>query len=501
MPFSLRELLSQPFGPLPETCLDMDFLKRRHLTLALSSVRMFLPGREGTGLNETEFVDSFADNVQFMGRLVIEDLRWLSTRGYEQLQRELRERDVDTNNVHSGLTLKNIYGHRPGEGSRVTIWLLCHKNMTATFLTSNLHSTSLLLKSTSEKSYKITSFDAHTYKRSHRYLERYRLLAMVDEFVKATETSVADCTIDWLIQCIRQRHDVDSSERRILYDSEDSEIEIEIEWDDEGSRGKLRRPRRARHLSKAEARSVLAKDAKWLLAEQLGRRADKRTLSVHALCRFCSEIARMKQWNGKRRPRVDNEVSAMALFGFDINLNKYYRKGKTKVQWQKELKRAVKYEIEKKRKEESLSISAISEPGQTLPETLPVYHYDDDMSQASTSAASDAEDAWKSDLRHSIGRSIPPWLATPPTLPPPGTFTWNCNCGNHIDILEWCKDSKARRTHGTTLQDSDVLFSRLLRAISDHYEEHLEKIGILEKLKELNTRRARTDDWIKAESH
>ncbi|SJL05616.1 uncharacterized protein ARMOST_08967 [Armillaria ostoyae] len=499
MPLSLRELLSQPFGPLPETSLDIDFLNRRHLTLSLRSVRMFLPGREGTGLNETEFVDSFADNVQLMGRLIIEDLHWLSTRGYEQLQRELRDRDVDTNNLqYSGLTLSAIYGHRPGEGSRVTIWLVCNKNMTATFLTSNLHPRSLLLQSTSKKDYKITSFDVHTYKRSHKYLERYRLLAMVDEFVKVTKTSIADYTIDWLIECIRQRHDVDSSERRILYDSEDSEIEIEIEWDDEGHRGKLRRPRRARHLSKAEARSVLAKDARWLLAEQLERRANKRTLSVHALCRFCSEIARMKRWSGRRRPRVGNEASAMALFGFDINLNKYYRKRKTLAEWQKELKRAVKYEKEKKSKAESLPILAVGEPEQMLPEILPVYHYDDDMSQASTSAASDAEDG---DLRHSIGRSIPPWLATPPTLPPPGTFTWDCNCGNHIDVLEWCKGSKARRTNGTTLQDSDILFRRLLRAISDHYEDHLEQIGILEKLKNLYTRRDRTDAWVKAEGH
>ncbi|KAK0198321.1 hypothetical protein F5146DRAFT_1019117 [Armillaria mellea] len=455
-----------------------------------------------------------------MGRLVIEDLRWLSTRGYEQLQRELRERDVDTNNVHSGLTLKTIYGYRPGEGSRVTIWLLCNKNMTATFLTctvndfqlilsftylhrctANLHPKSLLLKSTLAKSYKITSFDVHTYKRSHRYLERYRLLAMVDEFVEATKTSLTDCTIDWLIECIRQRHDVDSSERRILYDSEDSEIEIETEWDDEGSQGKLRRPRRARHLSKAEARSVLAKDAKWLLAEQLERRADKRTLSVYSLYQLCSEIARMKRWNGRRRPRVGNETSAIALFGFEINLNKYYRKGKTRAEWQKALKRAVKYENEKKSKQECLPIPAVNEPEQTLPENLPVYHYDDDMSQASTSAASDAEDERTSDLRHSIGRSIPPWLATPPTLPPPGTFTWDCNCGNHIDVLEWCKGNKARRTNGATLQNSDMLFRRLLRAISDHYEEHLEQIGILEKLKELNTRRTRTDNWIKAEGH
>ncbi|KAK0456592.1 hypothetical protein EV421DRAFT_1753503 [Armillaria borealis] len=480
MPLSLRELLSQPFGPLPETSLDIDFLKKRNLTLSLSSVRMFLPGREGTGLNETEFLKGIAGNVQFMGRLVIEDLCWLSTHGYEELQHELRERDVDTNNLrYSGLTLSAIYGQRPGEGSRVTIWLLCNKSMSATFLTSNRHSTSLLLHSTSKKSYKITSFDVPTYKRSHRYLERYRLLAMVDEFVEATKTSVADCTIDWLVECIRQRHDVDSSERRILYDRDDSDIEIDIEWDDEGNRGKLRRPRRARHLSKAEARSVLAKDAKWLLAEQLERRADKRTLSVYALCRFCSEIARMRRWNGRRRPRVGNEVSAMALFGFDINLNKYHLKGKTIAEWRRLLKSAVKYEKKQKSKKESLPIPAVGEPEQMLPENLPVYHYDDDMSQASTSAASDAEDG---DLRHSIGRSIPPWLATPPTLPPPGTFTWDCNCGNHIDVLEWCKGSKARRTNGTTLQDSDILFRRLLRAISDHYEDHLEQIGILEKV-------------------
>lgn len=81
-------------------------------------------------------MDGFADNVQFVGRLVIEDLHWLSTRGYEQLQRELQDRDIDTNNLRdSGLTLSAIYGYIPGEGSRVTIWLLCNKGMTATFLT------------------------------------------------------------------------------------------------------------------------------------------------------------------------------------------------------------------------------------------------------------------------------------------------------------------------------------------------------------------------------
>ncbi|KAK0208214.1 hypothetical protein DFS33DRAFT_422947 [Desarmillaria ectypa] len=500
MPFSLRELISQPFGPLPENSLDIDFPSKGRLSLSLSSVRMFLPGRRGTGLNETEFVDGFADNVQFIGRLLIEDLRWLSTRGYEQLERELQERDVDTNKLrsYSGLTLRTLYGDIPGEGSRVTIWLLCNKKLTARFLTSNLDSTSLLFLSSEGRHYKITSLDVHTYRRSHRYLERYRLLAMVDEFVKTRGLSVADNTIDWLIKCIRQRHD--SSERRILYDSDDSETEVDVEMDDERNRGKLRRRRRARHLSKAEARAVLAKDARWLLAEHLHRRADKRSLSVRALCRFCSEIAHMKRWNG-RRPRVGNEVSDTALFHFDINFNKYWTNGKTKEEWQRKLNHALQYEKEEKIKRKNSNTSKIGEPEQMLPEILPVYHYDDDMSQASTSAASDAEDEWKSDLRHSIGRSIPPWLATPPTLPPPGTFTWDCNCGAHIDVLEWCKGSKARRANGATVQDSDIRLHRLLRAISDHYEDHLKQIGILEELEELNTRRVRADAWVKVEEH
>ncbi|KAK0465032.1 uncharacterized protein EV420DRAFT_1718193 [Desarmillaria tabescens] len=486
MPLSLRELLAQPFGPLPETSLDIPFLRKRNLTLSLSSVRMFLPGRQGTGLDETEFVDGFAGNVQFMGRLLIEDLRWLSTRGYEQLERELRDRDFDTNNnPNSGLTLQSVYGYRPGEGSRITVWLVCNKNLTAAFLTSNNNSNSLLLSSSNERRYKIISLDVHTYRRTGG-------------------TSVADHTIDWLIECIRQRHDGDSSERRILYDSDDSEIEIDIETEHEGNRGQLRRRRRARHLSKAEVRAVLAKDARWLLAEHLFRRADKRSLSVRALCRFCTEIARLKQRSG-RRPRVGDEASDTALFGFNINFDEYWKNRKTKVEWQRKLNDALKYEEGEKITRNNLNPSGVSEPEQPEipPETLPVYYYDDDMSQASTSAASDAEDEWKADLRRSIGRSIPPWLATPPTLPPPGTFTWDCNCGYHIDVLEWCKGNKGRRANGATLQDSDVLLRRLLRSISDHYEEHLKEIGILEKVKleELNTRRARADAWVKAEEY
>lgn len=498
MVFSLRKLLSQPFGPLLETSLDIDYLNRTRIPpLSLSSVRMFLPGQQGTGLDETEFVDGFADNVQFIGRLVIEDLRWLSTLGYEQLECELRERDVDTNNLQScsGLTLQTLYGHRPGEGSRVTIWLLCNKNLTATFLTHDRYSNSLLLATTKGRSYRIVSFDVHTYRRSHKYLERYRLLAMVDKFIRSKETPITDHTIDWLIESIREYHSVDGSERRILYGSDDSEIGT----DDEGNRGKLRRRRHSLHLSKAEARAVLAKDARWLLAEHLYRRADKRSLSIRALCRFCSEIAHGKRWNGRGRPRVGDEAFE-ALFDFDINLNKYWRKGKTRAEWQRMLDRALQYEKGKKSKKKNSNASETDEPEQRLAERLPViHHYDDDMSQDSTPAASDVED--KTDLCRSIGRSIPPWLATPPTLPPPGTCAWDCNCGNHIDVLEWCKGSKTRHANDTTLQDSDMLLHRLLRAISDHYEEHLKQIGILEQLEVLNTRRARVVDWVKVEDH
>lgn len=125
-------------------------------------------------------MDGFADNVQFVGRLVIEDLRWLSTRGYEQLQRELQDRDIDTNNLRdSGLTLSAIYGYIPGEGSRVTIWLLCNKGMTATFLTCTvLLPTDCLL---------LTSFDvqptftpeAYSYNPPRRKTTRSHLLTCI----------------------------------------------------------------------------------------------------------------------------------------------------------------------------------------------------------------------------------------------------------------------------------------------------------------------------------
>jgi len=112
-----------------------------------------------SSLDYTEFVGVSPQNlpnVRFFGVLKVESLGWLSDTGKEYLEAELRERDEEINGIdddeygidrdwtasargsrfQSGLTLERLYGSRPGEGSKISVWLCCEKNMAAAFLTS-----------------------------------------------------------------------------------------------------------------------------------------------------------------------------------------------------------------------------------------------------------------------------------------------------------------------------------------------------------------------------
>lgn len=114
-------------------------------------------------LNFTEYVLPPAEEpekVKFVGKLVIESLNWLSEGGKALLQQALRTWDEKTNfktagssHRFSGLTLDTLYGSRPGEGTQLTVYLVCEKNLSTTFMTCEYYMRSV---------YTISIYRAHS---------------------------------------------------------------------------------------------------------------------------------------------------------------------------------------------------------------------------------------------------------------------------------------------------------------------------------------------------
>jgi hypothetical protein len=77
------------------------------------------------------------EKVVFFGILTIDSLEWLSERGFEYLQQDLREYDETKHLQHnqSGLTLQTLYGDKTWKGSRLRVMIACDKTLLAHFLT------------------------------------------------------------------------------------------------------------------------------------------------------------------------------------------------------------------------------------------------------------------------------------------------------------------------------------------------------------------------------
>jgi hypothetical protein len=80
------------------------------------------------------------ESVVFFGVLTIASLEWLSERGLEYLQRDLRQHDESKHLEHnqSGLTLQTLYGDRAWKGSRLRVSIAGDKTLLAHFLTCEI---------------------------------------------------------------------------------------------------------------------------------------------------------------------------------------------------------------------------------------------------------------------------------------------------------------------------------------------------------------------------
>lgn len=123
------------------------------------------------------------------------------------------------------------------------------------------------------RTYKVLGMDIETYKRSHLFLSRYRVLhdlKTIYDLPSSRRTHMAERTPEWFvsqyIEHLLHREDAeDDPDQRTDSDESDSE-ELYLP---------PHRRRRARHISRAEVLSLLAMHVRWLIEEQRKQRSDK----------------------------------------------------------------------------------------------------------------------------------------------------------------------------------------------------------------------------------
>ncbi|KAF5369018.1 hypothetical protein D9758_002988 [Tetrapyrgos nigripes] len=382
---NLAKLISEPFGPYPEEkILQIEFARKRETRGVLREVWMDM-GKKVTGLDHTEFVTASPSPlppIRFFGILDLENLDWLSDQGKDWLQKDLRERDEIENGVRrSGLTLERLYGSRPGEGSAISVYVMCVKTRPAACFSADRDPTSLIFYSEPHypgqetaiyREYLIKSLDVETYTLSQQYFTRSRLLAFLVSLKNAPSyPEPPGRTIDWLVEKMRAHHKDLTRHRRFMFDAEnDSDVDEE---------GRTTRPRHLWHVSRAHVKDILAKHADWLLAQMIStNRRDHHFLNLPNLYEFCCSV------NGKP------------------NLAQYGPGG----DWEKTLQRlCINPRPTTSRPTAAISSRTPSPEPRHAPRTG--REYESDISEESSAAEEDSDTEPEGDSQIALGKLVP----------------------------------------------------------------------------------------------
>lgn len=195
--------------------------------------------------------------------------------------------------------------------------------------------------------------DVAIFEKSVDYLERYRLLALMQAIVDTDpdHTKLEDRDIDYFVAGYISRFAFTDKPAysRYLYDSLDSDV------DSDGNTTTRRHPR---HLPRAEVKGLFAAHAEWILADQLAKRDDKRVVGFahwHTFCRDVKHARREAAVNGMRwgRPTgagadMDDSDGSVDLSNFGVvgkDINKLLRAAKTKKRAKKKVKQFVLYDL------------------------------------------------------------------------------------------------------------------------------------------------------------
>ncbi|KAJ7085726.1 hypothetical protein B0H15DRAFT_366086 [Mycena belliarum] len=442
-PPTLRELLKEPFGPYPDyAILDSSYKPQGKKLPQLERLRL-RQDNQFIGFDSCERYlippDKEPSTVFFLGVLVIQKLEWLSPAGKDLLTKELNIRDSKLSVRRSSqnsrkstqlreLSLESLYGHTPGEGFRIKVWIRCEKDKSAMYMTVTDYPESLLVKSREQhRTYEITTIDRPIYDRSRNFLERYRLVALIDQIMKNPtyfqddmEFDSKKMEVDHFVAAYLMQHKQNGLSHAAIFSSED---------DPPPGKPFLR------HISRAEIRAIFAAHSGWLLAFYLLARK-KNPLEVRSWCDFMHKvrIAKAASASGSWGETYEDEEIWDSDTGEDLaSIAKTLAKfGGTPARWEKTLKKAIT------RTSSESSESSDDESYVVAASTRRQLNYDSDFSELSTPGCSDSE--YDSDTVPSFFPfpRILLHMSQPPVLRP-GRFKWDCpilGCTHSIDFLK-----------------------------------------------------------------
>ncbi|KZT22775.1 hypothetical protein NEOLEDRAFT_1180678 [Neolentinus lepideus HHB14362 ss-1] len=488
---SIRELLSEPFGPyLDETFLADACKSTPSRVLGLKSLMLECRGKP-TGLSEIEHVIPElcpTDPVRFRGILEIGNRSWLTPLGEKQLQEDIRRRyGKRSRNTAASPTLNVIYS--PPLKMTVQVWIQGYKNMSASYLASDLVPNGLRLTSRDKnRQYEVCSMDIETYTRSELYLDRYRLLAAMTHIVKQDggATEVQKRNIRWFVKGYLRccAYPEPNKTRRLLFRKNDKDLLEEKDLvpkdllEQKGlhyQKGLLKVPRLLRKVHRAEMYAAFAEHAEWIKEEQRARKKDIRIVDLDVWSTFIRE-AKTQRVKASRHG---------AQWGMPAG---YYASDADEDEEESEEEDEVARNVDPSppsQNPESQPEPATRKkrlaPPPPLPlrrNTKPVNHrrshgpiYDSDFSPASSSYASSSSCPPSPSLRD----SYPSWGFSTPRLG--ASLTWSCPETQCPYLLNMGKDAPG--LFGPLGEvDLQKLSEEFQRMVFHHWEWHLRENGL-----------------------
>ncbi|EMD42061.1 hypothetical protein CERSUDRAFT_120898, partial [Gelatoporia subvermispora B] len=514
---TLRALLADPFGPYVDSDILSDKCKTTQSQVLRLNGLIFECEGKATGLTEFEPDQPESRNhpanrrraeIRFRGILQIDKLAWLTPRGREALQKDLRKRAVARSQagnrlgITSSLQLESLYS---GAGDlRVKVWVQATKALTAQYLTSKYALDGLMLFSKDRnRSYQIVSMLPEIYEMSRKFLSRYEALNFLKEMVALDKkmqtsknqsvTATPQRTPDWFVRLYRSylANEINVRTRRIIPPDSDSDTML-------GGEGKLRRPRKRTlpHISTAELMSLIASHAEWLVANQTKRRRD-RYIDVDVWKEWLAVVKRTRQeaaQYGVTWGLFDPEEDVAADNGSDYDSDQERasvprrRSSRRKQQAGSATGPAPKNATRTR----SSLFAPMSRPAQ-IPsdDDYEAGHiFDPDFSPPSTSDASFSDSLpsrSSTPTDPALLGQYPTALMQPPALP--ASFIWACPlhlCTYRLDLTNPSNENlrgllphdKQRLVAGGWKLSDSWVDDCFLRMVSLHYEKHEEEMGI-----------------------
>ncbi|KAI0778204.1 hypothetical protein BD413DRAFT_507472 [Trametes elegans] len=467
----IEDLLAEPFGPFAEEealtskCPDTTRAKPIILDELCLECNDKLTGLDETEVRQLRFDEERAKYpVRFRGILGIGKLDWLTSQAIEEIEAELREREIQaklangSRTATSGLTLERLYAPTPGfRGGQMKVKVMIQgvKNR-LTYLMSDRAPDAILLQSRipgqEYRSYKVTSLHVHTYIRSIHYLGRYRLMRVLQTLLeleggtnayKLAHIPNEQRTPEWFIDVYLHhmaRHPV-ARKHRPVYDSDDSDVEPHT-----GGQMRKGREHTLRHVSRAEVASLFATHAEWLVEEVKLMKRDK-LFHVPSWSAWLDDVRRMRHEAAREgRPWGVMQGGDVTMDDFAAMLPPPPRRPK-RTRRNNQRRGAPHNVSSTSRPTSSTGRQTHHHERSPTPEPLvPTRSYDRDFSPVSTppGSPSSSSSAPPSRADPNLAALVPSALFYPPQLT--ATFQWACDvdgCLFLLDLLRLSDDDLA----------------------------------------------------------